>query len=95
MKKPSKAKNASAKKVSKKKVTAKAKAKKAAKKKTVKKTAKKAAKKAKKAAVGCCTLTGSGPDQQFEGITRAECRKRGIAAGKNDHWVAGFCAEPN
>jgi hypothetical protein len=40
-------------------------------------------------------LAGSGPDQQIEGITRAECRQRAIAAGKNDHWVAGVCAEPN
>ncbi len=45
--------------------------------------------------LGCCTLTGSGPDDQFEGITRAECRRRAIAAGKNDHWVPGKCAEPN
>jgi hypothetical protein len=91
MKKPSKAKKASAKKASakkvskkKSKVTAKAKAKKTPKKKA-----------AKKVAVGCCTLTGSGPDQQFEGITKAECRQRAIAAGKNDHWVAGLCAQPD
>jgi hypothetical protein len=48
----------------------------------------------RKAALGCCTLTGSGPDVQFEGITKADCRQRAIAAGKNDHWVPGQCAEP-
>jgi hypothetical protein len=55
----------------------------------------KAKKKAKaKAALGCCTLTGAGPAQQIEGITQAECRARAIAAGKNDHWVPGKCAQP-
>jgi hypothetical protein len=47
-----------------------------------------------KAALGCCTLTGAGPAQQIEGITQAECRARAIAAGKNDHWVPGKCAQP-
>jgi hypothetical protein len=58
---------------------------------------KSAATKAKKAKaiLGCCTLVGSGPDQQIEGITKAECRQRAIAAGKNDHWVKGKCAQPN
>jgi hypothetical protein len=55
---------------------------------------KKAAKKAKAAVLGCCTLTGSGPDQQIEGVTREKCRLLAIQAGKNDHWVAGECAEP-
>lgn len=57
-------------------------------------TKKKAAKKAKAAVLGCCTLTGSGPDQQIEGITREKCRLLANQAGKNDHWVAGKCAEP-
>jgi hypothetical protein len=48
-----------------------------------------------KPALGCCTLTGSGPDIQYEGITQEECRRRAIALGKNDHWVAGKCAQPN
>jgi len=62
--------------------------------KTTKKAAKKATKK-RTAALGCCTLTGSGPDLQFEGITKAECRRRAIAMGKNDHWVRGKCAQPD
>jgi hypothetical protein len=70
--------------------------KKAARKKTATKkaTKKKAAKKAKTPVLGCCTLTGSGPDQQIKGVTRERCRLLAIQAGKNDHWVAGECAEP-
>lgn len=65
----------------------------AGKKKAGKKAPKKAARKA--ATLGCCTLTGSGPDQQIERITREECRLLAIQAGKDDHWVAGECAEPS
>jgi len=46
-------------------------------------------------ALGCCTLTGSGPDVQYEGITQQECNRRAIAAGKNPHWVKGKCAQPD
>lgn len=93
-----KAAKAAAKKTSKKAAKKKAVTKKATKKKAVKKKAK--AKKAKPtvmgiAPLGCCTLTGSGPDDQFEGVTQARCRELAIAAGKNDHWVLGQCAEPN
>jgi hypothetical protein len=103
MKKASKAKKSSKKKASKKALAKKrAPSKKAASKKpsatkvSFLEGAPKAAKKKKKsaAALGCCTLTGSGPDEQYEGITKTECRRRAIAAGKNDHWVAGKCAEP-
>ena len=55
---------------------------------------KKAAAKKRTAVLGCCTLTGSGPDVQIEDITREECRRRAIALGKNNHWVLGKCAEP-
>ncbi|MBR1123749.1 hypothetical protein JQ628_19640 [Bradyrhizobium lablabi] len=95
MAKSSKTKAGKASKKATKKVT-KAAGKKAAGRKAAKKASKKAAKKktAKKAVLGCCTLTGSGPDQQIEGVTRERCRLLAIAAGKNDHWVAGKCAEP-
>ena len=74
----------------------KAASKKAASKKVAAKKAskKKAAKKAKAAVLGCCTLRGSGPDGQIEGITREECRRRAIELNKNFSWVAGKCAEP-
>lgn len=52
---------------------------------------KKAARKV--ALVGCCTLTGSGPDEQHEGLTQKQCRLLGITEGKNAHWVAGKCAQ--
>lgn len=45
-------------------------------------------------ALGCCTLSGNGPNVQFEGITQAACRQRALALGKIPHWVAGKCAEP-
>jgi hypothetical protein len=67
----------------------------AAAKKTQKKKAKKSAAKKSAAAKGCCTLTGSGPDQQHEGLTREQCRLLAISRGKNPHWVAGKCAEPD
>ena len=44
---------------------------------------------------GCCTLSGSGPDEQHEGLTKEECRLLGIEKGKNDHWVPGLCAQPD
>jgi hypothetical protein len=44
---------------------------------------------------GCCTLMGSGPDEQHEGLTREECRLLSIRKGKNFSWVAGLCAEPD
>lgn len=44
--------------------------------------------------LGCCTLTGSGPDRQIEGITKEQCRRLAIESGKNDHWVPGQCAQP-
>ena len=77
--------------------------KKAAKRAVVKKTKTKKTKKAKKKAKltraaaaqrGCCTLTGSGPDEQIEGLTREECRRLAIQRGKNSHWYPGQCAEP-
>ncbi len=43
---------------------------------------------------GCCTLRGSGPDEQHEGLTAEECRRLAIEKGKNDSWVPGRCAEP-
>ena len=46
-------------------------------------------------ALGCCTLTGSGPDKQIEGIGRAACIQKANELGKNFHWVAGKCAEPS
>jgi hypothetical protein len=65
-------------------------------------TAKKTAGKKKKKATtvgaatrGCCTLTGSGPAEQYEGITKEECRQLAIQRGKNHHWWAGKCAAPN
>lgn len=64
--------------------------------KTKKSTVKK--KKAKKTAAGaqgCCTLIGSGPDEQHEGLTREACRLLSIKKGKNFQWVAGLCAEPD
>jgi hypothetical protein len=51
--------------------------------------------KAKKAPRGCCTLTGSGPAEQYEGVTKEECRLLAIQKGKNDHWWPGKCAKPN
>ena len=72
--------------------------KKAAPKKAASKAKKKAAPKkaaAAKAALGCCTLIGSGPDQQFERITRDACKRKAIAASKNYQWVAGVCAQPS
>jgi hypothetical protein len=51
-------------------------------------------KKKAKPSRGCCTLRGSGPDEQCEGLTREECRRLGIERGKNDSWVPGRCAEP-
>jgi hypothetical protein len=63
---------------------------------TAKKTAtKKKSKMAVAAPLGCCTLTGSGPDEQHEGLTREECRLLAISKGKNPSWVAGKCAEPD
>jgi hypothetical protein len=59
---------------------------------------KKAASKVKltaKATLGCCTLIGSGPDQQIERITEDDCKRRAIAASKNYQWVAGDCAQPS
>jgi hypothetical protein len=55
---------------------------------------KKAVKKKAAAPVGCCTLTGSGPDEQHEGLTQEECRLLAIRKKKNDHWVPGKCAQP-
>jgi hypothetical protein len=55
---------------------------------------KKAASKKAAAPVGCCTLTGSGPDEQHEGLTQKQCRLLAIRKGKNDHWVRGKCAQP-
>jgi hypothetical protein len=100
MRKPSKTRTlAKAKKASK---TKRSKAKKAAKGKPSK--AKKAAKKpravratSKGAALGvlgCCTLVGSGPDTQYEGITKQECERRAAAQGKNPIWSPGKCAQP-
>jgi len=67
--------------------------------------AKKSKKKKKKAAgakvgpsarvLGCCTLVGSGPDVQIEGITESDCDKRAAALGKNPIWTPGKCAQPN
>jgi hypothetical protein len=70
---------------------AKADSKRAAGKKTA---AKKKTKKATTAALGCCTLRGSGPDTQIKDITREKCRREAIRLGKNFSWVAGECAEP-
>jgi hypothetical protein len=64
-------------------------------KKTASNKKKKTAKKAAAAPKGCCTLTGSGPDEQREGLTREECRLLAISKGKNPHWVEGKCAEPD
>lgn len=44
--------------------------------------------------LGCCTLVGSGPDTQIEGITKEQCRRLAIESGKNDRWVPGKCAQP-
>jgi hypothetical protein len=57
------------------------------------KAKKTASKKAAAAPKGCCTLSGSGPDEQIEGITQEACRRLGIQKGKNDHWVKGLCAQ--
>ena len=55
--------------------------------------------KAKKTGVsnakGCCTLRGSGEDEQHEGLTREACRLLAARKGKNFSWVAGLCAEPD
>lgn len=88
--KKSKAAKAAGKKATRKKTAAKT----ATKKKAKKATKKKAKKAAKKGVLGCCTLRGSGPDSQIEGITREECRRRAIKLNKNFSWVAGKCAEP-
>lgn len=45
------------------------------------------------AATGCCTLTGSGPDEQREGLTKEQCRRLAMRKGKNYQWIAGLCAE--
>lgn len=103
MKKPA-AKKAKAKKAK----VKKAKVKKAAvKKAAVKKTKAKKAKAKKKTTMpagmaaaadgptGCCTLTGSGPDIQREGLTREQCRILANSLDKNFQWVAGLCAEPD
>jgi hypothetical protein len=39
-------------------------------------------------------LTGSGPAEVYEGLTKEECRLLAIKKGKNDHWWAGKCAKP-
>jgi 4-diphosphocytidyl-2C-methyl-D-erythritol kinase len=62
-------------------------------KKVVKKATKKVKKAARRGALGCCTLTGSGPAIQIEHITKEDCRQRAIELGKNDFWVKGECAE--
>ena len=53
------------------------------------------AKKTGSSARGCCTLTGSGPDEQHEGLTREACRLLAIKKNKNFQWIAGLCAEPD
>jgi len=92
--------NAAKKKTAKKKAVGKKVAnKKVNKKKATKKTApKKGARMASMAAMaptGCCTLRGSGPDEQHEGLTRDACRTLAISKGKNFSWVPGLCAEPD
>ena len=57
--------------------------------------AKKAKKKVAGGGKGCCTLRGSGPDEQHEGLTREQCRILANSKGKNFSWVAGLCAEPD
>jgi hypothetical protein len=66
-----------------------------AKKASSKKKKMKTTKKSPKDVLGCCTLTGSGPDEQYEGLTREQCRRLAISKGKNDRWVPGKCAEPD
>ena len=66
-----------------------------AKKKTAPKTAAMKTAVTAKTTLGCCTLIGSGPDQQIERISQAECKRRATAAGKNYQWVAGDCAQPS
>jgi hypothetical protein len=44
--------------------------------------------------LGCCTLSGNGPNIQFEGVTHADCRQRALERGKIPHWWPGKCAEP-
>jgi hypothetical protein len=40
-------------------------------------------------ALGCCTINVDGKDQAFEGLKRADCKKK---AGANPwHWKAGKC----
>lgn len=57
------------------------------------KKAKKSKAKKAKAPTGCCTLTGSGPAEQYEGLTEEQCRLLAIQKDKNDHWWAGKCAK--
>jgi hypothetical protein len=45
--------------------------------------------------LGCCTITGVGPDVQYERITQSECERRAGAAGGNPQWIPGDCAEPS
>jgi hypothetical protein len=59
------------------------------------KAKKAASKKVAAAPGGCCTLRGSGPDEQHEGLTREQCRLLAISKNKNFSWVAGKCAEPD
>jgi hypothetical protein len=59
------------------------------------KAKKTASKKAVSDPRGCCTLIGSGPDEQHEGLTREECRLLAIRKGKNPSWGPGKCAEPD
>jgi hypothetical protein len=72
--------------------------KKAVKKAAVKKT--KAKKKTKKkvkstrataAERGCCILRGNGPNEQFDGLTREQCRRLANEKGREFSWWPGVC----
>jgi len=45
-------------------------------------------------ALGCCTVTGIGPNKQFEHVTQAKCQEIADGLGGNPHWVPGECAKP-
>ncbi|HXB76248.1 MAG TPA: hypothetical protein VNX23_02370 [Bradyrhizobium sp.] len=52
-------------------------------------------KKSTSGVLGCCTLVGSGPDIQREGVTKSYCEKLAAELGKNPIWTPGKCAQPD
>ena len=52
-------------------------------------------KKSTSGVLGCCTLVGSGPDIQREGVTKSYCEQLAAELGKNPIWTPGKCAQPD